>query len=141
MADDNKVYVVWWNDGEAYEDNFQDIEAIFATREEAEKYLDANYDRHESTTWDYKLKRQIPCHRWETHVNDVPYTCKEGRTECDGCPLYEDWLENGEKDIPYDEDAPCREYEYVCANHKEPGDYNVWSIREFRLGVSQYNDL
>lgn len=138
MSNANKVYVVWYDDGEAWEDNFQDIEAVFTTREEAEEYLDAHYDRYETTTWDYKLNKMVPCYMWETHTNDVPYTCKEGRTECDGCPIYEDWLEAEHKDVPYDEDVPCDEYSEVCFNHKDVGDYMTWKIREFELGKPKY---
>lgn len=42
-----KVYVVWFDNCEAWEDNVQYIEKIFATREAAEEWLDDCFDRKE----------------------------------------------------------------------------------------------
>ena len=36
----DKVYVVWFNNGLEWDDNFQDIDRIFSSYEDAEKYLD-----------------------------------------------------------------------------------------------------
>lgn len=35
----DKIYVVWYDNGKSWEDNFSDISAAFSTREEAEKML------------------------------------------------------------------------------------------------------
>ena len=35
-----KVYVVWYDNGEAYEDNYQDIEAICSSYEKAVKFIE-----------------------------------------------------------------------------------------------------
>ena len=36
----DKVYVVWFNNGLEWDDNFQDIDRIFSNYDDAEKYLD-----------------------------------------------------------------------------------------------------
>lgn len=36
----DKVYVVWYDNGEDYDDNYQDIDRIFSNYDDAEKYLD-----------------------------------------------------------------------------------------------------
>lgn len=40
QAAKDKVYVVWFDNGLEYDDNFQDIDRIFMTYADAEKYLD-----------------------------------------------------------------------------------------------------
>lgn len=35
-----KVYAVWYDNGEAYEDNYQDIEAICSSYEKAVKFIE-----------------------------------------------------------------------------------------------------
>lgn len=54
-----KVYVVWYDNGEAYEDNYQDIEAICSSYEKAVKFIE---DRG------YKLE---PRPKWQSY--DVWY--------------------------------------------------------------------
>lgn len=34
-----KVYAVWYDNCEEYEDNFVDVDAIFSTKEKAEQYI------------------------------------------------------------------------------------------------------
>lgn len=36
----DKVYVVWYDNGEEYDDNYQDIDRIFSNYDDAVKYLD-----------------------------------------------------------------------------------------------------
>lgn len=36
----DKVYVVWYDNGEDYDDNYQDIDTIFSSYYDAVKYLD-----------------------------------------------------------------------------------------------------
>lgn len=36
----DKVYVVWYDNGEEYDDNYQDIDRIFSNYDNAVKYLD-----------------------------------------------------------------------------------------------------
>lgn len=36
----DKVYVVWYDNGEEYDDNYQDIDRIFSSYDDAAKYLD-----------------------------------------------------------------------------------------------------
>ena len=51
-----KVYVAWYDNGEAYEDNFQEIEAIFSSYENAVKFIE---DR------DYRLEQPRP--KWRNY--------------------------------------------------------------------------
>lgn len=84
----NKVYVVWYDNGEPWGDNFSDIEAIFATREDAEKYLNKYYVRDE-----------ISKSKWQHDKTIGDYTCRCGFKKCDGednlCPVYEKWEDDG----------------------------------------------
>lgn len=42
----DKVYVVWYDNGEEYDDNYQDIDTIFSSYDDAAKYLnDCGYVR------------------------------------------------------------------------------------------------
>lgn len=131
----NKVYVVWYDNGEAWEDNYQNIEAIFATREEAEAYLDAEYKRYESSFFDYKLKKFVPCHKWEIRENGKPLTCKKGRTGCQGCPKYEEWFNN-----PGAKEDPCDEYFHMPDYPMVVKDTQSWKIREYKLGKPNWKD-
>ena len=40
QAAKDRVYVVWFDDGLEYDDNFQDIDRIFSSYDDAAKYLD-----------------------------------------------------------------------------------------------------
>lgn len=40
QAAKDKVYVVWYDNGLEYDDNFQDIDRIFSSYDDAAKYLD-----------------------------------------------------------------------------------------------------
>lgn len=40
QAAKRKVYVVWYDNGEDYDDNYQDIDTIFSSYDDAAKYLD-----------------------------------------------------------------------------------------------------
>lgn len=125
----DKVYIAWFDNGEAYEDNWQNVEAVFATRVEAEAYLDSRYDRHEKKRWDYKLQAPVVDYVWETHVNNPPYVCKDGYVSCGShCPKWEFWFEESDDQ----DDLPCEEYGKVYHNIKK--DYCTWTIREFELG-------
>lgn len=47
-----KVYVVWYDNGEAYEDNYQDIEAICSSYEKAVKFIEGcGYKLEPRTKW------------------------------------------------------------------------------------------
>lgn len=50
-----KVYVVWYDNGEAYEDNYQDIEMICSSYEKAVKFIE---------DCDYKLE---PRPKWQNY--------------------------------------------------------------------------
>ncbi len=77
----NKVYVVWFDNCEEWEDNFQDIEKIFATREAAEEWLDDRFDRKErlwrngkesgmQTYWEEKEEDRYEYYRPEWTVKE-----------------------------------------------------------------------
>ena len=40
QAAKDRVYVVWYDNGLEWDDNFQDIDRIFSNYDDAEKYLD-----------------------------------------------------------------------------------------------------
>ncbi len=78
----DNVYVVWFDNCEAYEDNFQDIEKIFATREAAEKWLDNRFDRKErlwhngkesgmQAYWEEKEEDQDEYYRPEWTIEEI----------------------------------------------------------------------
>lgn len=47
-----KVYVVWFDNGEAYEDNYQDIEMICSSYEKAVKFIeDSDYKLEPREEW------------------------------------------------------------------------------------------
>lgn len=51
---DELVYVVWYDNGEPYEDNYSCIDRIFSSWKEAEEWLNSNdLVRHEETVWKY----------------------------------------------------------------------------------------
>lgn len=118
----DKVYVVWYDNGESWGDNFSDIEAIFATCEDAEKYLNKYYVRNETS----KVS-------WQRDKTIGDYTCRCGFKKCDDednlCPVYEKWEDDG-----YLTDYPCEEYKRVMDNWPDPYDYAFWTIREIELG-------
>lgn len=74
-----KAYIVWYDNGEEYEDNYQCIEKIFATREAAEEYLDEEYERFDcmlgGTGW------KIP-----------EFVCSMGNIDCRKCPKYNEFM-------------------------------------------------
>ena len=84
-----KVYVVWYDNGEAYEDNYQDIEMICSSYEKAVKFIEGR---------DYKLE---PRTKWQNYDiwsnNDVTeeysettyFTIRE--FEVDKLPDYSDF--------------------------------------------------
>lgn len=47
-----KVYVVWFDNGEAYEDNYQDVEMICSSYEKAVKFIeDSDYKLEPREEW------------------------------------------------------------------------------------------
>lgn len=126
---EDKVYVVWWNNGEPYEDNCQDIDIIFRTRKEAEKYLDDRFDRFATYSWDYKNQTRVPDHMWRAKLNKEPYICVKGFDKCEDCSIYEDWI-NAEEET----ETPCEEYDQVSMNYPDPYQNDVYAIREFTIG-------
>lgn len=102
------IYIVWYDNGEAWEDHFRLIEKIFSTREAAEKYLDDRYARTKDNLWE-------PEH----------YTCKiRGDNNCSLCEKYNAWI-----DLDYDTDAPCEEYDKLPDDYEHPS----WDIEEYEV--------
>lgn len=106
-----KVYVVWYDNGEEYEDNYQDISKIFSTKEAAVKYLEDSGKQ---------LKND-----WYEEAWGLPeFVCSMGDIYCYDCPLYDEKLEE--------------ETGYCCVEKRERFDcyyckYEQWTIREFEL--------
>ena len=104
----SNVYVVWFDNGESWEDNFRCIEKIFSTREAAEKYLDDGYVRTKDNLWEPEY-----------------YTCKiRGDNNCSLCDKYNAWI-----DSDYDVDAPCEEYDKLPDNYEHPS----WDIQVYEV--------
>lgn len=110
-----KVYLVEYDNGESYEDNYNNIEHVFKTRDDAEKYLDSEYERR-------------PTKRWTANgfVDDVEWSypkfvCSMNNMDCEDCPKCKDY-EDGWDD--------CDEY-YERMNSQYENPY--WSILEYDL--------
>lgn len=102
----NNIYVIWFDNGEDWEDHYRCIEKIFSTREAAENYL---YDRYVMTQDNL----------WEPEH----YTCKiRGDNNCSLCDKYNAWV-----DSDYDADAPCEEYNKLPDDYEHPS----WDIEEY----------
>lgn len=75
------AYVVWYNNGEQWEDNIQEIDGVFSTREKATKYLvdrgyEKNIDYRDSEIWTLVHE---PCRAGVKSCRD----CKDEK-----CPFY-----------------------------------------------------
>lgn len=111
----SKVYLVEYDNCEPYEDNYHAIEHVFKTREDAEKYLDREYERR-------------PTRRWSVNgfVDDVEwvypkFVCSMNNMDCEDCPKCKDY-ENGWDD--------CEEYDArMDSEYYNPS----WSILEYNL--------
>lgn len=120
-----KVYVVWWNNGEEWEDNWQFIDKIFLTREAAEKYLgDIGFIKEEHKAWktyDWENHKVL-----DTYIRDKKeYVCKEGYTECDNCQKYLEWIDND-----YEPEDFCDEYDNMPDGYP---DYTSYEIQEWEV--------
>lgn len=118
----DKVYVVWYDNGEPYEDNYSDIKCIFSSYDAAAKYLDSQgYERYDIKLWNNSGK-YVDSVAWR---HDMNYICKEGYDRCENCRKYMDWVYSD-----YEDDEPCDEYCYMF----DPYDSNAnesWTIREW----------
>lgn len=120
-----KVYVVWWNNGEEWEDNWQFIDKIFLTRESAEKYLDdIGFIKEEHKAWktyDWKNHKVL-----DTYIRDKKeYVCKDGCSECNECPKYLEWIDND-----YEPEDFCDEYDNMPDGYP---DYTSYEIQEWEV--------
>lgn len=84
-----KVYVVWYDNGEAYEDNYQDIEAICSSYEKAVKFIeDCDYKLEPRTKWqNYDIWSNNPGP--EDYYETTYFTIRE--FEVDKLPDYSDF--------------------------------------------------
>ena len=123
-----KVYLVWCDNGEAYEEHFEDVEAVFSSMAGAEKYLDEGYDREPYKMYDRNLRSFIDSTRW---VAKKDYACCEGYNKCDvNCPRYKAWIDDDEDyDEDYDEETyTCDDY----LNMPDPYSNTDWYYIEER---------
>lgn len=106
-----KVYVVWYDNGEQYEDNFQCIHKIFSTYELAEEYLNIDYEKIEANSWNK-----------EPYWRETPYICSQGKSYGIDCQNCHKWHESESYDgsmfIDQDGDQTneCPEEFYVDGN-------------------------
>ena len=71
-----KVYLVWWDNGEPWEDNSELVEAVFNNLDSAEKYLDDRHKRDELRG--YNGEHQT----W----SDPKFVCSMNNMDCEDCP-------------------------------------------------------
>lgn len=106
------VYVVWYDNGEEWEDHFETVDGIFTSREKAIKSLEKKgYVRHE-TKWGRE--------EWRLE----PPKCRAGVSDYDACrgcecPLFKD-CGNGECD---DVMKLCDDSRSYCYIKEEPLDH------------------
>lgn len=84
----SKVYLVEYDNGEPYEENFHYIKGVFKTQEAAEKYLDSKYERKHTKYWHVN-----------SAVDDIvwgypKFICSMNNIDCEDCPKCKDY-ENG----------------------------------------------
>lgn len=123
------VYLVWYNNGEPYEDNYSYPVKIFYDKADAVKWLDERYCKVRDNQW--MIER---------------HTCKiTGSKTCDGCAKYDEWMngldlwsDNDEpcEDEDYD-DEPCEEYQYMVSYCEEN---ESWSIEEMNMTIRYPGD-
>lgn len=131
-----KVYLVWCDNGEPYEDNMSYPAKIFHSKDAAVKWLDESFDL---------IKPNI----WATRRHRCEIT---GLTSCGDCDTYKKWVDDGIDVGPEvgDDDVcefPCSEYENMsdewCESEyyyieemnmtiRYPGSYSVEAVSEFR---------
>lgn len=107
-----KVYVVDYDNGEPYEDNFHCINNIFTSREEAEKYL-----ADKGT-----VKREWTYH--EPTWSFPEYICSMNNIDCQDCPKYKG------KDENYWDYYDCDEYD---ERWEREYDNSFYTIEEYDL--------
>lgn len=108
-----KVYLVWCDNGEMYEDSFSYVETVFNSKSAAEKYLDDRHERGELVG--YKGERQT----W----SDPKFVCSMNNMNCEDCPR--GGLDNG-----YCCALECDEYEERMDSE---WDNSFWYIEEMDL--------
>lgn len=78
QAAKDKVYVVWYDNGEEYDDNYQDIDRIFSSYDDAEKYLDdCGYIRSVETGYNGEYMEWHVPYDDEYPYNDSCYFIRE----------------------------------------------------------------
>lgn len=110
----NVVYVAWYDNGEEWDDNCQDIGGVFSTYENAAQYIE-----------DSGYARQVDS-RGDVSWRGIPYRCRAGKThsnECcgSGCPFYDP-----------EEPFGCKEEESLYDNELNRSFY---IIREMYLDI------
>lgn len=72
---DQLAYVVWYDDNDPYEDNFQCIDAIFSSWDEAENYLKDRKKEEIQWSWVYSdgLSVKVKEPKWTDEYHDSDY--------------------------------------------------------------------
>lgn len=141
MINSNKVYMVWYDNGEPWEDGYSCCEKIFSTLEAAEKFLDET--ENVVKVEDVVGGKHTGKFMW-VHPDREEFTCSKGFTDCNDCKLYNDWFssdinpeeyndECDDEEYDYDEDVPCEEYYFVHGKLDEMYPYESWSIQEWTV--------
>lgn len=113
MSNDKRVYVIWYDNCEPYEDGFQCIEKIFASYDDAKKYLD---------NMGYVSKTEMRYCNWDSDVLDNEPNNRRKEIEVWGLPIPE-CAGNCER-CDYDKYKECG---YA------PYDNSEWTIQEWKL--------
>lgn len=104
----DKVYLVWHDNGEQYEDSFSYVCHAFKSKESAVRCLEEGYELERGND------RQI----WR----EKPYVCSMGNMDCDECP------KGGNGSSKWDWD--CEELE---PRQESEWDNTFWYIEEMDL--------
>lgn len=120
-----KAYLVWNDNGEAYDDSYRYVDSVFSSYEGAARYLDGmGLKRRENRFYDRGQKKIVDSTEW---IPACKHTCELGLTACKGmqCKKYADWV-NSDDD---DDTPPCEDYEWLFEND----DQSYWFIEEYEL--------
>lgn len=78
QAAKGKVYVVWYDNGKDYDDNYQDIDTIFSSYDDAAKYLDdCGYVRQAESGYDGEYMEWYPPYDEENPYYNPCYIIRE----------------------------------------------------------------
>lgn len=124
-----KAYVVWYDNGEQWEDNYQCIKCIFSSQEKAEEHLKKlGLEKFETKAFK-RNEGLVPCYKWKEP--GPKHQCEK---------VIKEFNENGESHFntcfDCDKDDYCeleREYEDWYYTRR----YATWEIQEWDMDVDE----